>query len=88
MAVETWKWQFPNNNYRLHTTNYRLPTTDFKLQSSRPYGNLIAYLFMAFAEDRLSLTVERKTEIVGAYQAHQNDTGSPEVQIAILSEKI
>jgi small subunit ribosomal protein S15 len=43
---------------------------------------------MAFAEDRLSLTVERKTEIVGAYQAHQNDTGSPEVQIAILSEKI
>jgi small subunit ribosomal protein S15 len=43
---------------------------------------------MAFAEDRLSLTVEKKTEIVEAYQAHHNDTGSPEVQIAILSEKI
>jgi small subunit ribosomal protein S15 len=32
--------------------------------------------------------VERKKEIVEAYQTHQNDTGSPEVQIAILSEKI
>jgi len=36
----------------------------------------------------LSLTVERKTEIVDTYKTHQTDTGSPEVQIAILSEKI
>ena len=36
----------------------------------------------------MSLTVERKTEIVEGYRTHQNDTGSPEVQIAILSEKI
>jgi small subunit ribosomal protein S15 len=36
----------------------------------------------------LSLTVEKKTEIVEAYRTHQQDTGSPEVQIAILSEKI
>lgn len=27
-------------------------------------------------------------EIVGAYRTHSTDTGSPEVQIAILSEKI
>jgi small subunit ribosomal protein S15 len=39
-------------------------------------------------EDRLSLTVEKKTGIVESYRTHQNDTGSPEVQIAILSEKI
>jgi small subunit ribosomal protein S15 len=39
-------------------------------------------------EDELSLTVERKTQIVDAYRTHQTDTGSPEVQIAILSEKI
>jgi small subunit ribosomal protein S15 len=43
---------------------------------------------MACAEDRLSLTVEKKKGIVEAYRTHQNDTGSPEVQIAILSEKI
>ena len=36
----------------------------------------------------MSLTVERKTEIIGTYRTHETDTGSPEVQIAILSEKI
>lgn len=36
----------------------------------------------------MSLTVEQKTEIVETYRTHQNDTGSPEVQIAILSGKI
>ena len=36
----------------------------------------------------MSLTVERKTEIVEAYRTHNTDTGSPEVQIAILSERI
>jgi small subunit ribosomal protein S15 len=49
---------------------------------------LTLYMFTAFMEDSLSLTVEKKTEIVEAYRAHNNDTGSPEVQIAILSEKI
>jgi small subunit ribosomal protein S15 len=39
-------------------------------------------------EDALPLTRERKTELVGAYQTHQTDTGSPEVQIALLSERI
>ena len=43
---------------------------------------------MACAEDRLPLTVERKSEIVKTYRTHQTDTGSPEVQIAILSERI
>ena len=36
----------------------------------------------------MSLTVERKMEIVDTYKTHETDTGSPEVQIAILSEKI
>ncbi len=36
----------------------------------------------------MSLTRERKTEIVDSYRTHHTDTGSPEVQIAILSEKI
>ena len=36
----------------------------------------------------MSLTVERKTELIGTYRTHETDTGSPEVQIAILSEKI
>ena len=36
----------------------------------------------------MSLTKEKKTGIVGSYRLHETDTGSPEVQIAILSEKI
>lgn len=30
----------------------------------------------------------RKSEIVDAYKRHPSDTGSPEVQIALLSERI
>ena len=31
---------------------------------------------------------DRKQEIIEAYQLHEGDTGSPEVQIAILTERI
>ena len=34
------------------------------------------------------LTNERKTEVIGNYRTHDTDTGSPEVQIALLSERI
>lgn len=36
----------------------------------------------------MTLTKEKKTGLIGAYQIHGSDTGSPEVQIAILSERI
>ena len=36
----------------------------------------------------MSLTVERKTELIDTFRTHNTDTGSPEVQIAILSDKI
>lgn len=36
----------------------------------------------------MSLSKGRKTEIIGAYKMHEADTGSPEVQVAILSERI
>ncbi len=31
---------------------------------------------------------EKKVEIISANRIHENDTGSPEVQIAILTERI
>jgi small subunit ribosomal protein S15 len=34
------------------------------------------------------LTKERKTEIIGSFKINESDTGSPEVQIAILTERI
>lgn len=36
----------------------------------------------------MALTKDRKTEIISSFQAHPSDTGSPEVQIAILSRRI
>jgi small subunit ribosomal protein S15 len=36
----------------------------------------------------MALTTERKTEIVGEHKVHATDTGSPEVQIALLTERI
>ena len=30
----------------------------------------------------------RKTEVIGQYQRHNTDTGSPEVQVAILTKRI
>ncbi len=34
------------------------------------------------------MTADRKQEVIGEYRTHGNDTGSPEVQIAVLSERI
>lgn len=34
------------------------------------------------------LDIDAKKEIVTKYQVHESDTGSPEVQIAILTERI
>ena len=34
------------------------------------------------------LTNERKTDVIGSYKTHDSDTGSPEVQVALLSERI
>jgi len=36
----------------------------------------------------MALTQERKNELINEYKVHDTDTGSPEVQIAILTEKI
>jgi small subunit ribosomal protein S15 len=36
----------------------------------------------------MSLTAERKLEIVKQYATKPGDTGSPEVQVAVLSERI
>jgi small subunit ribosomal protein S15 len=39
-------------------------------------------------EEAVGLTKDRKTELIGNYKTHDADTGSPEVQVAILSERI
>jgi small subunit ribosomal protein S15 len=36
----------------------------------------------------MPVSKEKKAEIVGKYQLHNADTGSPEIQIAILTEDV
>ena len=36
----------------------------------------------------MSLTKEKKTTLIEGNRAHTTDTGSPEVQVALLSERI
>jgi len=34
------------------------------------------------------MSKDRKTGVIGDYRTHDSDTGSPEVQVALLSERI
>jgi small subunit ribosomal protein S15 len=36
----------------------------------------------------MSVTKDRKQEVIAEYRKGANDTGSPEVQVAVLSERI
>ena len=36
----------------------------------------------------MSMTKDIKTELIDSYKTHESDTGSPEVQIAILTTRI
>jgi small subunit ribosomal protein S15 len=36
----------------------------------------------------MSITAEAKKQIVSDYRTHEKDTGSPEVQIALLTQRI
>jgi len=36
----------------------------------------------------MGVSLQRKRELVGEYRVHPTDTGSPEVQVALLSQRI
>ena len=36
----------------------------------------------------MSFTPEAKAEVIGDFKLHENDTGSPEVQVALLTHRI
>jgi small subunit ribosomal protein S15 len=43
---------------------------------------------MAHGDERMSITTERKETLLKEYAVKDGDTGSPEVQVAILTERI
>ncbi len=44
--------------------------------------------FYSRKENPMSLSVERKAEVIKSYASKPEDTGSPEVQVALLTERI
>ena len=36
----------------------------------------------------MALAVEQKSEVISRYKIHKSDSGSPEVQVALLSQRI
>jgi len=36
----------------------------------------------------MAITAERKRQVVSEYRQHEKDSGSPEVQVALLTERI
>ena len=48
---------------------------------------IVKYFFKVKGKTAM-MTKEKKQEIIDAYKIHEGDTGSPEVQIAILTSRI
>lgn len=48
----------------------------------------ITWAFDHRKEILMSITAERKTELMQEYAQQKGDTGSPEVQVAVLTERI
>ena len=36
----------------------------------------------------MPISIERKIEVINTFKTHESDTGSPEVQVALMTEKI
>ncbi len=47
-----------------------------------------AYVMLRLLIGIMALTQQRKQEIISQYQLHETDTGSADVQIAMLTERI
>ena len=57
-----------------------------------PVGNMLSSNTLRIAirqeSNRLVLARQQKQSVIDSYRTHATDTGSPEVQIALLSERI
>lgn len=41
-----------------------------------------------YAPELMAITQERRTELIGEYRTNDSDTGSPQVQVSVLTERI
>jgi small subunit ribosomal protein S15 len=52
------------------------------------FNTRIRSLARSWRRNTVAFSKDRKTDIIGNYRTHEGDTGSPEVQVALLSERI
>jgi small subunit ribosomal protein S15 len=76
-----WEGDGPNNNGGLVRRRSIAPSV------VRP-NTRIRSLARSWRRNTVAFTKDRKTDIIGNYKTHEGDTGSPEVQVALLSERI
>ena len=57
-------------------------------QSSGAAIHYVSERLMKHHQNKKMLTAQEKNEIIKKYRTHKDDTGSPEVQIAILTEEV
>ena len=51
-------------------------------------SHVAGFLGRTWRKTPVALSKDRKTDLIGTYKTHDSDTGSPEVQVALLSERI
>jgi small subunit ribosomal protein S15 len=74
---------------RLPLPHWAAGSIVFDRPLARPFDpGAIAGRLVTWEHCRMSITAEEKSQIVGEYKVHEKDTGSPEVQIAILTKRI
>ena len=92
MTVERERSGFPTVNLYKRAgsgaTASRKPATDLDDIPVRPFPLEIGGLGPHIEDHPMSITTERKGALINQYALKVGDTGSPEVQIAILTERI
>jgi small subunit ribosomal protein S15 len=58
-----------------------------RVEKGAVYGGSVAATGPC-VEENVALTKDKKETVIGTYRTHDKDTGSPEVQVALLSERI
>lgn len=50
--------------------------------------SVIGDIMRVLEVNRMAITQERKNELIAEYRTHESDTGSADIQIAVLTEEI
>ena len=78
----------PEGEVTVPTNNGGLVRRRVSVERGASQHTRIRSLARSWRRNTVAFTKDRKTDIIGNYKTHEGDTGSPEVQVALLSERI